>query len=208
MTVKKTSQKQKQKKANNKLSANMRIFKNEYLIDRNATRAYKIAYPSVKNDNVAAVNAHALLRKPKMEKAIEDALAEQQKRTEITADKVLKETAAIAFSDIRGLFDESGRLKKIHELDDDIAKAIAGIDVATVKDGDDVLDVKKIKLWSKNDALDKLGKHFKLFIERKEHTGEGGGPIQSETTYSLSPELEELFNEVTGQKDADKAANA
>ena len=35
---------------------------NEYLIDLNATRAYKVAYPRVKNDEVAAAAATRLLR--------------------------------------------------------------------------------------------------------------------------------------------------
>ena len=38
-----------------------RRFADEYLIDCNATRAYKAAYPHVKNDNVAKSNGNRLL---------------------------------------------------------------------------------------------------------------------------------------------------
>ena len=38
-----------------------RRFADEYLIDCNATRAYKAAYPSVKKDEAARVNASRLL---------------------------------------------------------------------------------------------------------------------------------------------------
>ena len=41
-------------------------FCDEYLIDLNGTRAYKTAYPSVKNENTAAAGASELLRNPKV----------------------------------------------------------------------------------------------------------------------------------------------
>ncbi len=71
------------------LTKNQKIFVNEYLIARNGTRAYLHAYPHVKNENVAAVNANRLLRNAKIEAVIDNALEKQQKRTEITADQVL-----------------------------------------------------------------------------------------------------------------------
>lgn len=36
------------------MTEKQKIFADEYLIDLNATRAYKVAYPRVKNDEVAA----------------------------------------------------------------------------------------------------------------------------------------------------------
>lgn len=188
------------KKVRDDLTPKQARFVDEFLVDLNATQA---AIRAGYKKHAAFATGHENLRKPKIEAAIAEALKDQQQRTEITADDALKETGYIAFSDIRKLFNENGGLKKPHELDDDIAKAIAGIDVSTVKDGEDLIDVRKIKLWSKNDALEKLGKHFQLFVERKEVTGKGGGPIETETTHVLSPELQELFDEVTGQKDAD-----
>jgi len=51
-----------------------RIFADEYLKDLNGTRAYKIAYPNVKKDSVAAVNASKLLRNAKVRKYIDEQL--------------------------------------------------------------------------------------------------------------------------------------
>ena len=45
-----------------KLTTKQKIFADEYLIDFNATRAYKVAYPRVKNDNTASSNASKTLR--------------------------------------------------------------------------------------------------------------------------------------------------
>lgn len=65
-------------------------FADEYLIDLNATRAYKAAYKSVKNDNSAAVNASKLLRNTKVAAYIEEKIAERSERTEIKQDDVVK----------------------------------------------------------------------------------------------------------------------
>lgn len=46
-------------------------FADEYLIDLNATRAYKAAYPNVKKDAAAAVNASKLLRNAKVKNYID-----------------------------------------------------------------------------------------------------------------------------------------
>ena len=48
------------------LTPKQKIFADEYLIDLNATRAYKVAYPSCKKDEAAAVNGSKLLRNTKV----------------------------------------------------------------------------------------------------------------------------------------------
>lgn len=75
-----------------------KIFADEYLIDLNATRAYKAAYPKVKNDNTAAVSANRLLRNDNVVEYIEERMADRAKRTEVTQDDVVKELATIGFA--------------------------------------------------------------------------------------------------------------
>ena len=53
-----------------------RKFADEYLVDCNATRAYKAAYPRVKNDDVAATNGGRLLRNAEIKTYIEKKLEE------------------------------------------------------------------------------------------------------------------------------------
>lgn len=77
-----------------------KVFADEYLIDLNATRAYKVAYPTVKNDDTAAAAATRMLRNVKVAEYIQERMQERQKRTEITQDRVLKELAAMAFADV------------------------------------------------------------------------------------------------------------
>lgn len=77
---------------------NQKIFADEYLIDRNATRAYKAAYPGVKTDNSAAASGNRLLRNDKVAEYIKERMAEKAKRTEVKGDDVIKELATIGFA--------------------------------------------------------------------------------------------------------------
>ena len=44
------------------MTEKQKLFADEYLIDLNATRAYRVAYPSVKKDETAAAAAAKMLR--------------------------------------------------------------------------------------------------------------------------------------------------
>lgn len=79
------------------MTEKQKIFANEYLIDLNATRAYRVAYPSVKKEQTAAQAGSRMLRNVKVAAYISERMEERQKRTEITQDRVLNELAAIAF---------------------------------------------------------------------------------------------------------------
>ena len=49
------------------MTKKQKIFADEYLIDLNATRAYRVAYPSVKKDETAAAAATRMLRNVKVQ---------------------------------------------------------------------------------------------------------------------------------------------
>ena len=146
----------------------------EILIDDNATQA---AIRAGYSPTYANKQAHKLVDNDRVAAAIQAARAAQQKRTQITADRVLQEIAKIAFFDPRKLFDQYGNPKNINEIDDDTAAAIAGLDVDTKTDGEsDLLTItKKLRLADKQKALDMLGRHFGLFDQRRYDGGEDGG---------------------------------
>lgn len=75
-------------------------FADEYLIDLNATRAYKAAYPNIKKDETAAAAGARLLKNPKVAKYLDKRMKDRQRRTEVTQDKVINELAKIAFIDL------------------------------------------------------------------------------------------------------------
>jgi phage terminase small subunit len=82
---------------------------------------------------------------------------------------VLQELFRLASFDPRKLFHSDGTVKNIHELDDDTAACIGGVETQTDTNG---TVTRKVKIWDKNSALEKLGKHFMLFTDRVQHSGE------------------------------------
>lgn len=57
------------------MTPNQQIFADEYLKDRNATRAYMVAYPNVKNERVAQANSSKLLSKSIVSEYIDQQLS-------------------------------------------------------------------------------------------------------------------------------------
>ncbi len=149
---------------NSNLSVKEERFAQEYLVDLNGMKAAIRAGYSVKT---ASSQASRLLTRVKVQECIQGLMAERSKRCEVTADKVLKEFAKIAFIDIRKFYHENGILKLPNELDEDAAAAIAEISIneiwgyditleANVKQG----EAKKVKTHDKLRALENIAKHL------------------------------------------------
>ena len=148
------------------MTKKQKIFADEYLIDLNATRAYKVAYPSIKKDEIAAVNGSKLLRNTKVADYIQKRMQDRQKRTEITQDRVLEELAAIAFARATDFAEIKGGcviIKDTSGLSEQQIKAIAGI-----KEGKFGIE---LKLNDKEKALELLGRHLGMFKDRVEVSG-------------------------------------
>jgi phage terminase small subunit len=151
--------------ARRKLTAKQELFVQEYLVDLNATRAAIRAGYSAKT---AASQGERLLRNVEIQAAIAERMKERGERTTVTADRVLLEAARLALFDPRKLFNDDGSPKGIHELDDDTAAAVAGIEVleqfeGSGKDRVFVGYLKKCRIADKNAALEKLFKHHGLY---------------------------------------------
>lgn len=155
------------------LAEKQKVFADEYLIDLNATRAYKEAYPRVKKDEVAAVNGSKLLRNTKVVAYIAERMRERQKRTEVTQDRVVRELAAIAFARATDYVTVKSNgpaavvcIKSTDELTDDQVRAIAGI-----KEGANGVE---IKLNDKEKALELLGRHLGMWNDKLDVKGVEG----------------------------------
>lgn len=146
-------------------------FCDEYLIDLNATKAYKVAYPNCKKDETANAASSRMLRNVKVQEYISERMKQREQRTEITQDMVIKELAKIAFLDIRKLYTENGQLKNIADIDSDTAGAISQLETLEEYDGygDDrekIGDTQKVKLLNKTKALELLGRHLGIFNDK------------------------------------------
>ncbi|KPU94712.1 hypothetical protein APR50_10545 [Variovorax paradoxus] len=153
-----------------KLTPKQERFVAEYLIDLNATQAATRAGYSARTANEQGAR---LLANVSVRFAIEAAKARRIERIELTADRVLTELARIAFFDIRKLYRENGSMKAPHELDDDAAAVLAGVDVLEEFDGrgDErtlIGYTKKAKVHDKNSALTLAMRHMGMFKDRLE----------------------------------------
>ena len=166
-------------------------FVEEYLIDLNATQA---AIRAGYSEKTAEQQGFQLLKKTSVSKAVTEAQKRRSDRTEVTADMVVKELARIGFSDLRNMLTPNGSLLDPQDWDDDTAAAISSIEVVTNtgeggkdEDGRKIVEhTHKIKVWDKNSALEKLAKHLGMFVEKHEHTGPNGGPVQVMDTSKIS----------------------
>lgn len=152
------------------LSPKQRKFVAEYLVDLNATQAAVRAGYSPKT---AEAIGHENLRKPGISRAVQSGMKARADRVEIKADDVLRELGRIGFSDIAGLFDESGQLRAFRDIPMESRRAVAAIKVKSHTepgDEDTVVYTTEIKLWDKNTALTNLAKHLKLLTEKVEHS--------------------------------------
>ena len=142
-----------------------RRFVLEYCKDLNATAAATRAGFSTKG---ARVQGSRLLANPNIAAAIRAKLDTAALRADITVARTLKQIARIAYADIRELYDEKGILRPIHELDEDTAAMLAGVETEELYTGSgekriSIGILRKVKLRDMGKALDQcmsyLGMH-------------------------------------------------
>lgn len=100
----------------------------------------------------------------------------------VTVEDVLRELLLIAKVDIAKAYGENGKLLSIHEIPEDTRRAIAGIEVEELFEGQgrdkkQIGFTTKVKFWDKPRCLELLGKHLEMFIERHKHSDSDGKPL-------------------------------
>lgn len=171
---------------NYKLTPKQKLFADEYLIDLNATRAYKAAYKSVKKDETARTNGSRMLTNANVSKYIKERMNERSKRTEITQDNVLKELATIAFAKVTDFVTiENGVVivKDTKDIPKDLLPAIASI-----KEGKNGIEV---SFCNKDKSLELLGRHLGMFNDKIEISGTVNNPMEGLTTEELKKLIED-----------------
>jgi hypothetical protein len=84
---------------------------------------------------------------------------------------VVQEIARISFSDARKLFGKDGTIKRVEDMDSDIAAAISSIECDEIWEGTGkkrrmVGYTRKVRFWDKNTSLTLLAKHLGLLPDR------------------------------------------
>lgn len=145
-----------------RLTDKQKRFCEEYVVDFNGSQAAVRAGYSARSSKE---HAAYLLTKHNIQAYIKELQRVTSKKLEITRERVAMEYARIAFSDIRTLFDENGRLKSVKDIDEDTAAALSSVQIDELwgSDGErkaQTGETKKVKLWDKKGALDSLCKVF------------------------------------------------
>lgn len=153
------------------LTPKQQRFVEEYLVDLNATAAYRRAgYAG--DDNVCAVEGHRLLSNPKVGEVITALKAERSEKTGIDATWLLQRLAAEATADVNDLYSEDGRIKPVKEWPLIWRQGlVAGLEVETIGEG--IGHLTKVKLSDRIKRLELIGRHIDVqaFKDKVEHTG-------------------------------------
>lgn len=147
------------------MTEKQKIFCDEYLIDLNATRAYKAAYPNCKKDSSADASARKLLGNTRIQEYIQKRLDEKEDALIAKQDEVLKtltrimrreepETVVVTCKTHKSYYDDNGK-KVIDDTEEPVAVPIP------------------TKVSDANKAAEMLGKYYALFTDKTQIDGEG-----------------------------------
>src|ERR1700684_3961553 len=146
------------RKAKGELTPLQQRFVKEYLLDLNATAAYKRAGYRAKNDNAAASGSAMLLRNPKVSQAIAEGKGKQVAKLDLKAERILLEYVRIGFFDPRQLFDANNNLKPVKDWPDEVAACVSSVETIEEYEGTGKSRkfkgyVRKVRFWPKVEAL-------------------------------------------------------
>lgn len=107
-------------------------FADEWLIDMNGTRAYKAAYPSIKKDTTASVNANRLLRNAKVKAYIDEQLEIMKNERTADAQEVMEFLTSVMRGEVKEpvtILDGNG-YQKVVELQPSVqTRRAAAVDI-------------------------------------------------------------------------------
>jgi phage terminase small subunit len=178
-----------------KLTPRQARFVEEYLIDLNATKAAERAGFSAKTVHVQGPR---LLANVRVAEAIAAAKEKRLARVEITQDRVLRELAALAFSNLTHFeVDDFGKITLAPDAPTNAHAAVSSIKhrITRDEDGNTTREV-EIKLWDKPSMVKIAGRHTNTpgFWDRMEVSGPDGKPIEiQEQRAAVNSKMEALF---------------
>jgi len=140
-----------------KLTAKQKAFCEEYLVDLNATQA---AIRAGYSKHTAKDIACQNLAKLNIAEYITELQAKRSAKTELNAQWVLE------------------RLQRVHDR---------CMQEEAVTDAEGATGEYKFEHSGANRSLELIGKHLAMFTEKKELSGPGGGPIETDSVFEFIP---------------------
>lgn len=136
--------------------------------------AYRVAFPRSMNWQDATVwrRASEMAAEGEVRGRVAELAAATAAASEVKLQDIAAELARISFFDVRKLVRNDGTPLGLHELDEDTARAIVGIDVVSVGNADvGVGQVLKFKLADKGANLERLAKLLGYFERDNKQKG-------------------------------------
>lgn len=153
-----------------KLTDKQRIFANEYLVDLNATRAYKKAYPGVKKDETAKAAGSRLLTNVNVKNYIDEQLKKIEDESIADAAEVMKYLTKVMRN----------------ELTEEV--------VVVEGEGEGCSSARIVKkdmsAKDRNKAAELLGKRYRLFVDKVE--------TDVNTTINSTSKLDSILQQLDG----------
>lgn len=107
--------------------------------------------------------------------------AAREMRDELLTDMVIRNLREFADVKLKDAYDSDGNLLPLSDMPEGLQRAITGVTVTSsvIGTGDtaSIQTVTKIHTVKPEKVLELLGKYRKMFVDRSEVTGPGGGPI-------------------------------
>lgn len=152
------------------LTAKQRRFALEYLVCLNASEAYRRAGYAAKN---ADVDGPALLGNPGIQAFVGPVLARAEQKTEVKLERILTELHRVLLADPLDAWRDELTLKQLHEIPEDLRRAISGMKVAEMFEGHGedrelVGYLREVKFWSKTEASQQLLRVLGAFKDKLE----------------------------------------
>lgn len=155
------------------LTKKQQLFVNEYLVDLNATRAYKAAYPKIKKDETAAAAGARLLRNVNIDAYVQERMDARSKRTEVTQDWVigeLRKIASVNGSDFAKVVLKE-KYPSVEMVATDDLPEDKRVAISAIKEGKFGIAVES---YDRLKALELLGRHLGMFKDKTELSGDIG----------------------------------
>lgn len=132
-----------------------------YVRTLNSAQAARDAGYSVKT---ARTQGSKLLTKGDVIARVKDLTDEKFRALHMSADETIARVSMIARADVRKLYGPDGELKPVHELSDEAAAAVAGIETDELRnaDGDIIGKVRKVKYRDPTQSLRMLAEYHRL----------------------------------------------
>lgn len=157
------------------LTPKERLFVSELLVDLNGTAA--AARAGYKGTRATLCDtAYRLQRKPEIARAIREGMDARAERVEVHADEVLQVLMDALRSDVGDMFDDDGVPLPLEKMPAHVRRQIQSIEVEELFEGygeerEQKGRMHKVRLWSKDKALELALRHRGLLNDKLKLTG-------------------------------------